>query len=183
MGTPGEVSEGQAVTRAPDARRAAGATIGVLAAGVALGTAELLAVVLGPGSSPIVAVGGAAVDATPEWLKSFAIRTFGERDKLVLLIGIGVVLTLMVSLLGVASRRRPRLGVAGSLILGAVGAAAAAARPANDFADAIPPPAGPVGGVGAYGRLRGAAGLPGGTPAAPAPAPALMSTIGGYARR
>ena len=183
MGTPREVSEGQAVTRAPDARRAAGATIGVLAAGVALGTAELLAVVFGPGSSPIVAVGGAAVDATPEWLKSFAIRTFGERDKLVLLIGIGVVLTLMVSLLGVASRRRPRLGVAGSLILGAVGAAAAATRPANDLADAIPSLAGAAAGVVAYWRLRAAAGLPGGTSAAPDPEPAPVPTIRGYDRR
>ena len=55
--------------------------MGVLAAGVALGTAELLAALFGPGSSPIVAVGGAAVDASPEWLKSFAIRTFGERGQ------------------------------------------------------------------------------------------------------
>src|SRR5688572_23603222 len=185
MGTPVEVGEGQAVTRAPDARRAAGATIGVLAAGVALGTAELLAAVFGPGSSPIVAVGGAAVDATPEWLKSFAIRTFGERDKLVLLIGIGIVLTLMVSLLGAASRRRPRLGVAGSLILGAIGAAAAAARPANDLADAIPSLAGAAAGVVAFVRLRAAAGLPGGTSAAPdpEPAPAPAPTIRGYDRR
>ena len=68
--------------RAPSGpRRAAGAAIGVLAAGVALGVAELLAAVFGPGSSPIVAVGGAAIDASPEWLKSFAIRTFGAHDK------------------------------------------------------------------------------------------------------
>ena len=39
-------------------------------------------------------MGGAAVDASPEWLKSFAIRTFGEQDKMALLIGIGVVLTI-----------------------------------------------------------------------------------------
>ena len=71
--------------------------------GVALGTAELLAAVFGPGSSPIVAVGGAAVDASPEWLKSFAIRTFGEQDKLALLIGIGVVLTIAVAIVGAAS--------------------------------------------------------------------------------
>ena len=32
------------------------------------------------------------VDVTPEWLKSFAIRTFGTADKLVLLGGIAVVL-------------------------------------------------------------------------------------------
>ncbi|HEX6263866.1 MAG TPA: molybdopterin-binding protein, partial [Actinomycetota bacterium] len=84
-------------------RRGVGATIGVLAAAVALGTAELLSAVFGPGSSPIVAVGGAAVDATPEWLKSFAIRTFGEHDKRVLLIGIGIVLFIGVAIEGAAS--------------------------------------------------------------------------------
>jgi hypothetical protein len=108
MGTPVDVGTGSG---ASDRRRLSGATIGVLAAAVALGTAELLAAVFGPGSSPIVAVGGAAVDATPEWLKSFAIRTFGERDKIALLIGIGVVLAVLVAALGAAAVRRPRLGI------------------------------------------------------------------------
>ncbi|HET6792046.1 MAG TPA: molybdopterin-binding oxidoreductase, partial [Actinomycetota bacterium] len=106
---------------APKIRRGVGATIGVLAAGVALGTAELLSAVFGPGSSPIVAVGGAAVDTTPEWLKSFAIRTFGEQDKLVLLIGIGVVLGIAVAIVGAASVRRPSLAVGASVVLGAIG--------------------------------------------------------------
>ncbi|MBA3364001.1 MAG: molybdopterin-binding protein, partial [Actinobacteria bacterium] len=114
MSTPVDVNEGRADTTAPDARRVAGAAIGVLAAGVALGAAELLAALFGPGSSPIVAVGGAAVDASPEWLKSFAIRTFGEQDKVALLIGIGVVLTIVVAVLGAASVRRPRLDIVGS---------------------------------------------------------------------
>ncbi|HEX6579420.1 MAG TPA: oxidoreductase, partial [Actinomycetota bacterium] len=78
MGTQVGVGAGQ---ESSEIRRGVGATVGVLAAGVALGTAELLSAVFGPASSPIVAVGGAAVDATPEWLKSFAIRTFGEHDK------------------------------------------------------------------------------------------------------
>src|SRR5919204_5489356 len=69
-------------------RRPAGAWIGVLSAAVALGTAELLAAPFGPGSSPIVSVGGVVVDSSPEWLKSFAIRTFGSSDKLVLLAGV-----------------------------------------------------------------------------------------------
>jgi DMSO/TMAO reductase YedYZ molybdopterin-dependent catalytic subunit len=160
-----------------------GAATGVLAAGVALGTAELLAVLFGPGSSPIVAVGGAAVDASPEWLKSFAIRTFGEQDKVVLLIGIGVVLTVVVAVLGAASGRRPRLGIVGSMVLGAIGAAAAVTRPANDPLDAIPSIAGAVAGAVAFRWLREAAGLPGGTVPGPGPAPASVPTIPGYDRR
>src|SRR5919204_5595268 len=72
--------------------RPTGAWIGLLSAAVALGTAELLAVPFGPGSSPIVSVGGVAVDSAPEWLKSFAIRAFGSNDKLVLLAGVGFTL-------------------------------------------------------------------------------------------
>jgi DMSO/TMAO reductase YedYZ molybdopterin-dependent catalytic subunit len=185
MGRQVNVAETRAVTGSADARRAAGAAIGVLTAGVALGTAELLAALFGPGSSPIVAVGGATVDASPEWLKAFAIRTFGEQDKLALLIGIGVVLTVVVSMLGAASGRRPRLGIVGSVVLGAIGAAAAVSRPANDLGDAIPSIAGAVVGVVAFRRLRAAAGLPaGGSPARdPEPEPAPSPTIRGYDRR
>ncbi|MGH2680147.1 MAG: molybdopterin-binding oxidoreductase, partial [Actinomycetota bacterium] len=176
MRTQGDVSEERAA-RAPESRRATGATIGVLAAGVALAAAELLAVVFGPASSPIVAVGGAAVDASPEWLKAFAIRTFGEQDKLVLLIGIGAVLTIVVALLGAASWGRPRLGIVTSVALGAIGAAAAVTRPANGLADAIPSLAGAVAGVIAYGLLRKAAGMPAATMTAPHPgaSPAIRS--------
>ena len=70
--------------------RAIGALAGLLACGAALGVAELLAGVVGGQTSPLVAVGGAAIDATPEWLKELAIRTFGARDKLVLLAGFAV---------------------------------------------------------------------------------------------
>ena len=179
MGTPLDVGKEQAATSAPGARRV-GAAAGVLAAGVALGTAELLATLFGPGSSPIVAVGGAAVDASPEWLKSFAIRTFGEQDKVVLLIGIGVVLTIVVAVLGAASVRLPRLGIVGSVVLGAIGAAAAVTRPTNDMADAIPSIAGAVAGVVTIRWLRHVSGLPDATSSDPGPPP---PAIRGYDRR
>jgi DMSO/TMAO reductase YedYZ molybdopterin-dependent catalytic subunit len=158
MDTPGDVRDGPASLEPPRAGRAAGATIGVLAAAVALGTAELLAAVFGPGSSPIVAVGGAAIDLSPEWLKAFAIRTFGEQDKLALLIGIGAVLAAVVAILGAASARRPVVGIAASLGLGAIGAVAAVARPANGLSDAIPSIAGAVMGAFAFRSLTSAAG-------------------------
>jgi DMSO/TMAO reductase YedYZ molybdopterin-dependent catalytic subunit len=179
MGTLEEVSGGAAAEDAPGPRRAAGAVVAVLAAGVALGVAELLAAVFGPGSSPIVAVGGAVVDATPEWLKSFAIRTFGERDKLALLIGIGVVLVIAVAIVGAAAWRRPRPGIAACVVLGSIGAAAALTRPANDPIDAIPSIVGAAAGVLTYRLLRDAAGLPTAGRAHEPPA----SPIRGYDRR
>jgi len=47
-----------------------------------------LAGISNPDASPIVAIGQAFIDATPEWLKSFAIRTFGSHDKAALLVAI-----------------------------------------------------------------------------------------------
>ena len=141
-----------------------GAVIGVLAAGAALGAAELAAVASGPGASPLVAVGGAAIDATPEWLKSFAIRTFGEADKLVLLLGMGVVIAAASTLLGAASVRRPLLGVAGLVTFGALGVTAAVTRPANGLADGVPAVVGTVVGIATYTYLRRAADLAGAPP-------------------
>ncbi|MGH2540618.1 MAG: hypothetical protein ACRDGK_08870, partial [Actinomycetota bacterium] len=106
-------------------RSRTGALLGLTSAGVALGVAHLIAALVGGETSPVVAVGSAAIDLTPEWLKSFAIRTFGEQDKLVLLVGIGAVVTVLAVALGIASVRRPRTGLVGLTVLGAVGALAA----------------------------------------------------------
>ena len=71
------------------ARRALrGALAGLVAAGLALGVAELAAGLVGPLSSPVVAVGGAAIDMTPVPVKDFAITHFGSNDKTALLTGI-----------------------------------------------------------------------------------------------
>ena len=133
--------------RGQGARR--GALAGLLACGAALGAAELLAGLVGGQSSPLVAVGGAAIDATPEWLKEFAIRTFGERDKLALLAGMAVVLAGFAVAVGLLAVRRPRLGLAGVALLGAAGAAAALTRPGAGLLDALPSLAGAVAGSAA----------------------------------
>ena len=134
--------------------------MGILSGAVALAIAQLAAGVFGGASSPILAVGGTVVDATPEWLKSFAIRTFGTSDKLVLLVGIVGVLVIAAIALGIASIRRPWVGIAGLAGLGVVGAIAAVSRPMNGVIDALPSLAGAIVGMGAFLLLRRAAGLP-----------------------
>ena len=61
-----------------------GALAGLLSAAVALGVAELVAGITGPLSSPVIAVGGVAINLTPVPLKDFAIAHFGSNDKNVL---------------------------------------------------------------------------------------------------
>ncbi|MET7877097.1 molybdopterin-dependent oxidoreductase [Micromonospora profundi] len=123
------------------------ALAGVTAAAVAIGVAEPVAVLTGPRSAPLVAVGGVVVDAVPEPLKQFAIDVFGTADKIALLVGTAVLLGGFAALIGVLAARRLAVGLAGIGALGAVGVAAALTRPGADLADALPSLVG--GGLGA----------------------------------
>jgi DMSO/TMAO reductase YedYZ molybdopterin-dependent catalytic subunit len=116
----------------------AGIVVGLLCGAVAIAVAQLVAGLIDPEASPIVAVGGAAIDMTPEWLKSFAIRTFGSNDKTVLLAGIGVVLAVVAALVGAIAVRRPLVGYIGLGVLGLVGVIASATRPDARPVDVLP---------------------------------------------
>jgi DMSO/TMAO reductase YedYZ molybdopterin-dependent catalytic subunit len=107
-----------------------------MAAGVA--AAQLVAIAVGPASAPVVAVGGAFIDATPTWLKELAVERLGTADKPVLLTGIGLVLLLLAAVAGVLGRRRRWVGAALLATLGLVGVAAAATRPATGATTALP---------------------------------------------
>lgn len=125
-----------------------GAVAGLLAALIALGVAELLAAIIAPQASPVVAVGGSVIDAAPVWLKQFAISTFGTNDKPVLVGSIIVVLVLLTLVTGALAVRRQVIGLAGVAVLGVVGALAAATRPTAGVADVLPSLLGAA--IGAY---------------------------------
>jgi DMSO/TMAO reductase YedYZ molybdopterin-dependent catalytic subunit len=133
---------------------ASGALLGVATAAVAIGVAHLVAGVVGREASPLIAVGSAAIDRTPEWLKAFAIRSFGERDKTALLAGIAIVVTLAAVVLGIASVRRPRVGLIGIAVVGAIGVVAAVTRPTSTLVDAIPSVVGALAGGGTFVLLH-----------------------------
>ncbi len=135
------------------ARYALGALAGLIAALVALGVAELVAAVVRPQASPVIAVGGAVIDATPVWLKDFAIRTFGTNDKPVLIGSILLVLVMLALATGALAVRRRIIGLAGVAVLGVVGAAAAATRPTAEALDVLPSLVGAVVGSLALARL------------------------------
>jgi hypothetical protein len=137
-----------------------GAAIGLLSGAVAVGAGTPVAGLVGTGTSPVLAVGAAAVDASPEGLKRFAIDTFGTDDKTALLLGIGIVLAIAAVVLGIVSLRRPRAGVIGLVVLGTIGALAAVTRPTNGLLAAVPSIVGAASGLWAFVWLRGRAGLP-----------------------
>ncbi|MGY1734300.1 molybdopterin-dependent oxidoreductase [Geodermatophilus sp. SYSU D01045] len=129
------------------ARGLLAALAGLLAAAAALGVAELVAALVGPASSPVVAVGDTVITLVPEPVKQFAVATFGEDDKVALVVGTLVVVALYAALVGLVSLRSRRAGVAGIVLFGAIGALAAATRPAGGPLDALPSVAGAGAGV------------------------------------
>uniref|UniRef100_UPI003B940789 molybdopterin-dependent oxidoreductase n=1 Tax=Solwaraspora sp. WMMA2101 TaxID=3404124 RepID=UPI003B940789 len=129
----------------PVARAAAGRTparlaalAGVAVAAVALGLAEVVAVVAGARSAPLVAVGGVVVDSAPESLTRFAIDVFGVHDKTALLVGTAVLLAGFAAGIGVLAARAPIAGDLGIAAFGLVGVAAAVSRPDAGPAAALP---------------------------------------------
>jgi DMSO/TMAO reductase YedYZ molybdopterin-dependent catalytic subunit len=138
-----------------------GVVAGLLSAAVALGVAELVAAILGSAGSPVIAVGGVFVDATPRWLKEFAIATFGENDKNALLLGIAITIAVLAAVIGVVAQWRPRIGVAAVGVLGFIPAVAAVTRPTGRPVDAVPAVVGAAAGAGflwTFSRPRGPAG-------------------------
>jgi DMSO/TMAO reductase YedYZ molybdopterin-dependent catalytic subunit len=119
-------------------RRRLGGLAGLLAAAVALGAAELVAGLIGPRSSPVVAVADAAIALTPQPVKEFAIRTFGSSDKLVLVVGTLVVIGLYAAAVGLLALRDRRAGEIGVLLFGLVGIVAAVTRPSATPLDGLP---------------------------------------------
>jgi len=111
---------------------------GLITAFVAIGVAQLVAGITGPHGSPVVAVGGAAIDSAPAPVKNFAISEFGSHDKTVLVAGILVVLAVFAALIGVAALRRLTYGLTGLAVFALVGLAAVLTRPDHGSVDALP---------------------------------------------
>ena len=173
------------------------ALVGVIAMGLAIGIAELLAALgqwigfLNAPSSPVSSLGQTFIQFTPEWLKEFAIRTFGENDKNALRAGMGITLLVVAIVIGIIGRRSPRLAVAITGVLILVTAAAVLSRAGASPMDVLPILLG--GAVGIFFlvsvfRLQvdvpqpdasgQAAAATAGRPSATAPATAVSSTTG-----
>lgn len=127
-----------------------GVAIGLATAVAGLGAAELVSGFDRRFASPITQVGNRVVDAAPPWLKTFAIETFGTKDKPILVGTVMVLLLAVAAVLGVLSRRHLPLATAGAATFGVIGVAASVAG-VGGFAAAVPSI---VGGVVAVLTIR-----------------------------
>lgn len=143
------------------------AACGIVAAGLALGIAELVSVPVGAGSAPLSAIGATVVDHTPDGVREWAIDTFGTDDKLVLSLLMGVVALIVAAVAGIAERTSRPIGSTMFAVFGIVAAWAALERPAADRTWVLPT----IIGVGLaivvlrWLIRRSAAALPGGSTA------------------
>ena len=153
----------------PDVRTAAastswpaGALIGLLAGGVAIGVGQLVAALFRPAAAPAIAVGNRLILLTPESVKRWAIKEFGTGDKHALLTGIYLGLAGCAVLVGIAAVRRLRLGLLGIALLGLLGGYCALTTAAHRPTDAVPSVLGALAGMYALSLLVEAAEGPAG---------------------
>ena len=126
---------------------------GVLSTLVGMALGHLVAALLVPSSSPVLAVGSQVIDATPTPMKEWAIRQFGSSDKLILIGSVMIVVLLLSAVAGVLARRRFAYGATLLVVLVAVAALAALTRPTAGLEDAIPSIAAAISGVAALAWL------------------------------
>jgi DMSO/TMAO reductase YedYZ molybdopterin-dependent catalytic subunit len=158
---------------------------GVAAAAVALGVAEVVAVVTGPLSAPLLAVGGVVVDNVPGPVKNFGVQIFGVHDKTALITGTAILLAAYAYGLGVVALRSWRAALAGIALFGVVGVVAAVTRHDAGALAALPSLIGAALAVPVLRHLLGLAGAPvpagfGRMPVARPTVPAA-ATVGGTA--
>jgi DMSO/TMAO reductase YedYZ molybdopterin-dependent catalytic subunit len=138
----------------PAVSKAHASLAGLAAAAVALGVAELVAVLTGARSAPLVAVGGVVVDAVPAPVKEFAVRVFYTYDKTALLVGMSIFVAAYAAGVGILAVRRLAYGLAGVALLGLVGGVAAATRHGSTWAYPLPSLIGALAGATALWFLR-----------------------------
>ena len=110
----------------------------LLATAAGAGVGHLVAGIVSPDASPVLAVGSTVIDATPTPVKEWAVSTFGTADKPILVASVTVVTLLLAAGIGLVARtRRPLgLGLLGALALLAL--AAAVFRPTSQPVDVLP---------------------------------------------
>ena len=95
--------------------------IGVVTVLAAVAVGHLVAGLLNPVASPVIAVGNSVRDLTPPAVTEWAIANLGDAKKILVFVGVGIVLLLAGVAAGLASRRRPWPGMALAAIIGVVG--------------------------------------------------------------
>lgn len=113
------------------ARTPTAAACGVLATALGTAVAHLVAALVSPPASPVLAVGSQVIDLTPTPVKEWAVATFGTADKPILIGSVAVVTLLLAAVAGVLRLRSRIAATTVLLALTALAGAAAVLRPST----------------------------------------------------
>ena len=130
-------------------RRLTWAGFGILATLVGMAAGHLVAALTNPAASPVLAVGSTVIDLTPTPAKEWAIRTFGDNDKAVLVGSVMLGALMLAAGAGLLARRRLLLGAAALGVLVAAAGLMATLRPGAAVSDVVPAIAAGIAGVAA----------------------------------
>ena len=111
---------------------------GIIAALAGTAAGHLVASLLVPASSPVLAVGTAVINLTPTPLKVWAVRELGSADKPVLIGSVLVGTLLLAGVAGILASRRFAVGATLLVLLVAAAGACALVQPAAGPLDAVP---------------------------------------------
>ena len=114
------------------------ALAGLVSAAAGLAIAEVVALIIAPQSSPVLAIGSLTIDLSPSWVKDVVIALFGTGDKVFLIAVLLIVLALVAAGAGTLERRRPGWGVLVFIVIGVVGAIATTTRTQSTWSWAAP---------------------------------------------
>jgi DMSO/TMAO reductase YedYZ molybdopterin-dependent catalytic subunit len=153
------------------------AGFGVLATLVGMAAGHLVAALVDPASSPVLAVGSTVIDLTPTPVKEWAIATFGTADKPILVGSVMLGALVLAGVGGILARQRFALGATVLLLLVVVSGAAAVLRYGAGPLDALPALATAVVGVGSLWWLVRAAPATGGGLAAAGSGPTRRGVL------
>ena len=126
---------------------------GIVSALVTLAVAEVLALLVAPQSSPVFAVGSFVIDIVPRQVAQAVIHLFGENDKLVLLLCVGLLVLVLAVLIGMLHLRSRPLGITALGLVGAVALAAVLTRANATPLWAVPTVVGVAAGVTALVQI------------------------------
>lgn len=169
------------LTRTVPGPRTRGALAGIAATLLLLGSADALARVLGASTSPLTAVGLLVIRVLPTDLVKLAITLFGEADKIVLILTVGVAGLGIGGLLGGLLCTRPRIALLAFTAAEAVLVLLVGLRPEAGAVDLAASAAGSLLGALAFALLLGMVRRPG-SGISPASTPATAHPDG-FGRR
>jgi DMSO/TMAO reductase YedYZ molybdopterin-dependent catalytic subunit len=124
--------------------------VGVLSVLTAVAAGHLVAGIINPTASPVIAVGNSVRDLTPPSITEWAIANLGDAKKALVFVGLGVALLAFGAIAGLLSRRRPWPGMALAAVLGILGLLSVLDQPSVPTAGLLAPVASLVAGVAVF---------------------------------